>query len=250
MKRDITPKDEAARLSKLRDEFGFDAFKFRIGAECGRGRDEWPGRTEEIVPTMRKAMDDSVALLVDANSCYAGAGHRESAKCSSNGISHYRGALPLLGIRADQAGHRRAVDRSMSPAANRIASCRTGADDRDEGSRCGPARHLLSRRADADFAGGGNGAQGRPAVHAALCQPVDGDAVHHAPAARHPECRQVSRILDRGRGLLPLAGRPVRGLALRDCRRQGDGDRRTRLGCRHQPGLARESKHQISSLGA
>ena len=71
MKRDITPKDEAARLSRLRDEFGFDAFKFRIGAECGRGKDEWPGRTEEIVPTMRKAMDDSVALLVDANSCYS-----------------------------------------------------------------------------------------------------------------------------------------------------------------------------------
>jgi L-alanine-DL-glutamate epimerase-like enolase superfamily enzyme len=37
MKRDITPKDEAARLSRLRDRFGFDAFKFRIGAECGRG---------------------------------------------------------------------------------------------------------------------------------------------------------------------------------------------------------------------
>src|SRR5258706_8776448 len=32
MKRDITPKDEAARLIKLRDRFGFDAFKFRVGA--------------------------------------------------------------------------------------------------------------------------------------------------------------------------------------------------------------------------
>ena len=49
MKRDITPADEAARFLRLRDEHGFDAFKFRIGAECGRGRDEWPGRTEAIV---------------------------------------------------------------------------------------------------------------------------------------------------------------------------------------------------------
>jgi len=45
MKRDITPADEARRLADLRDTKGFDAFKFRIGAEVGRGRDEWPGRT-------------------------------------------------------------------------------------------------------------------------------------------------------------------------------------------------------------
>ena len=52
MKRDIKPKDEARRLLALRDKYGFDAFKFRIGAECGHDQDEWPGRTEEIIPTM------------------------------------------------------------------------------------------------------------------------------------------------------------------------------------------------------
>src|SRR3546814_5519224 len=51
MKRDITPADEADRLKRLRDRFGFDAFKFRVGAECGRDVDEWLGRNEEIVPT-------------------------------------------------------------------------------------------------------------------------------------------------------------------------------------------------------
>ncbi len=95
MKRDITPKDEAARLSRLRDQFGFDAFKFRIGAECGRGQDEWPGRTEEIVPTMRNAMDDSVALLVDANSCYSPARAIEIGKLLiDNGISHFEEPCP------------------------------------------------------------------------------------------------------------------------------------------------------------
>jgi prolyl-tRNA synthetase len=50
MRRDITPQEEAQRLVKLRDEFGFDAFKWRVGAECGNDIDEWPGRTEEVVP--------------------------------------------------------------------------------------------------------------------------------------------------------------------------------------------------------
>src|SRR5215471_6811167 len=45
MKRDITPAQEAARFLRLRDDQGFDAFKWRIAAECGRDVDEWPGRT-------------------------------------------------------------------------------------------------------------------------------------------------------------------------------------------------------------
>ena len=70
MKRDITPQDEADRLKKLRDTKGFDAFKVRAGAEVGRNKDEWPGRTEEIIPTIRKELGAEVDLLIDANSCY------------------------------------------------------------------------------------------------------------------------------------------------------------------------------------
>ena len=95
MKRDITPEDEAARLLRQRDTYGFDAFKFRIGAEVGRDRDEWPGRTEEIVPTMRRAMGDDVALLVDANSCYSPARAIEVGRMlQDNGISHYEEPCP------------------------------------------------------------------------------------------------------------------------------------------------------------
>ncbi len=71
MKRDIAPNDEVYRLMRLRNEVGFDAFKVRAGAEVGRNKDEWPGRTEEIITTMRKTMGDDVALLIDANSCYS-----------------------------------------------------------------------------------------------------------------------------------------------------------------------------------
>ena len=71
MKRDITPKDETERLARLRNQYGFDAIKIRVGSECGRNRDEWPGRTEEIIPTMRKSLGDDVVILADANSCYS-----------------------------------------------------------------------------------------------------------------------------------------------------------------------------------
>lgn len=95
MKRDITPRDEADRFLRLRDEKGFDAFKFRIGAEVGRNRDEWPGRTEEIVPLIRKALGDDVALLVDANSCYSpDKAIAVGRMLQDNGISHFEEPCP------------------------------------------------------------------------------------------------------------------------------------------------------------
>ncbi|MCC0062543.1 MAG: mandelate racemase/muconate lactonizing enzyme family protein [Defluviimonas sp.] len=95
MKRDITPADEATRFVRLRDELGFDAFKFRIGAEVGRDRDEWPGRTEEIVPAVRLALGDGVALLVDANSCYSPARAIEVGRMlEQHGVSHYEEPCP------------------------------------------------------------------------------------------------------------------------------------------------------------
>ena len=71
MRRDITPDDEALRFKKLQEELGYDAFKFRVGAECGRDVDEWPGRTEAIVPQIRRTLGDHVSLLVDANSGFS-----------------------------------------------------------------------------------------------------------------------------------------------------------------------------------
>lgn len=95
MKRDITPRDEATRMLALRDRFGFDAFKFRIGAECGHDVDEWPGRTEEIVPTMRRVLGPDAALLVDANSAYSPARAIEVGRMlEAHGIGHYEEPCP------------------------------------------------------------------------------------------------------------------------------------------------------------
>jgi L-alanine-DL-glutamate epimerase-like enolase superfamily enzyme len=95
MKRDITPADEVERLKRLRGEFGFDAFKFRIGAECGRDKDEWPGRTEEIIPAMRRGLGPDVALLADANSCYSPARAIEVGRImEDNGLCHFEEPCP------------------------------------------------------------------------------------------------------------------------------------------------------------
>lgn len=95
MKRDITGKQEAERLTRLRAESGFDAFKFRIAAECGHDLDAWPGRTQDIVKRMAAAMDDEVALLVDANSGYSPARAIEVGKfLEDNGVSHFEEPCP------------------------------------------------------------------------------------------------------------------------------------------------------------
>lgn len=95
MRRDITPTDEAARLADLQDTLGFDAFKFRIASECGHDRDEWPGRTEEIIPTIRKALGDAAALLVDANSGYSPKTAIETGRIlQQHGICHFEEPCP------------------------------------------------------------------------------------------------------------------------------------------------------------
>jgi L-alanine-DL-glutamate epimerase-like enolase superfamily enzyme len=100
MKRDITPKDEARRFLRLRDDKGFDAFKWRVGAECGRDRDEWPGRTEEIVPTVSRALGDGVAKLVDGNSCYSPKRAIEVGRLlEAEGIGHFEEPCPYWEFR-------------------------------------------------------------------------------------------------------------------------------------------------------
>jgi L-alanine-DL-glutamate epimerase-like enolase superfamily enzyme len=90
MKRDITPQDEAKRFLELRDKYGFDAFKWRVGAECGNDIDEWPGRTEEVVPVVSRALGDGISKLVDGNSGFSPKRAIEVGKLlQAEGISHF-----------------------------------------------------------------------------------------------------------------------------------------------------------------
>jgi L-alanine-DL-glutamate epimerase-like enolase superfamily enzyme len=95
MRRDISPANEAERFARLRDEKGFDAFKWRIGAECGHDIDEWPGRTEAIVPEVARALGEGVAKLVDANSGFSPRRAIEVGRLlEAEGISHYEEPCP------------------------------------------------------------------------------------------------------------------------------------------------------------
>ena len=95
MKRDITPQDEAARLVRLRDTQGFGAFKWRVAAECGRDVDEWPGRTEAVIPVVARALGESVAKLVDANSGFSPArAIAVGQMLQDEGISHFEEPCP------------------------------------------------------------------------------------------------------------------------------------------------------------
>ena len=95
MKRDISPDDEAARLVRLRDDLGFDAFKWRVAAECGRDVDQWPGRTEAIVPRVSRVLGDDVAKLVDANSGFSpGRAIEVGGMLADEGITHFEEPCP------------------------------------------------------------------------------------------------------------------------------------------------------------
>ena len=99
MLREISPKDEAGRLCRIRDEQGFTAFKFRVGAECGRDVDEWPGRTEEIIPTVSNALGDNVSRMVDGNSGFSVQRAIEVGKLlQDNGVTHFEEPCPYWNL--------------------------------------------------------------------------------------------------------------------------------------------------------
>ncbi len=95
MRRDISPEQEAERFVALKEEFGYQSFKFRIGRECGHDIDQWPGRTEEIVKTVRRALGDKVNFLVDANSAYTPQKAIETGRMLEDyGVSHFEEPCP------------------------------------------------------------------------------------------------------------------------------------------------------------
>jgi L-alanine-DL-glutamate epimerase-like enolase superfamily enzyme len=69
MRRDIAPRDEAARMKRLREEQGFGAFKLHVMTGIGANEDIYPGRTEEVLMLVRKAVVDA-EIYMDPNGAY------------------------------------------------------------------------------------------------------------------------------------------------------------------------------------
>jgi L-alanine-DL-glutamate epimerase-like enolase superfamily enzyme len=69
-RRDTTPEQEVEHLKKLVAESGAKALKFRVGGRMSRNADASPGRTETLIPLVRKAFGDSMDIHADSNSSY------------------------------------------------------------------------------------------------------------------------------------------------------------------------------------
>lgn len=65
-----TPEAEIAHLQKLVGGSGVRALKFRLGGRMSRNADSLPGRTEALIPLVRRTFGDDFTLYADANSSY------------------------------------------------------------------------------------------------------------------------------------------------------------------------------------
>jgi L-alanine-DL-glutamate epimerase-like enolase superfamily enzyme len=69
-RRDTTPEEEVEHLRKLVEQSGAKAVKFRVGGRMSRNADAMPGRTDKLIPLVRKAFGDAIDIHADANSSY------------------------------------------------------------------------------------------------------------------------------------------------------------------------------------
>ncbi|NUP38372.1 MAG: mandelate racemase/muconate lactonizing enzyme family protein [Streptomyces sp.] len=99
MRRDITPEAEAERLRELVERDGFGAVKIRVGEAMGRDTDAVPGRTERIIPLMRRELGDAVAVSADANGGFsAGRAVRVGRMLEEHGYFHFEEPVPFADI--------------------------------------------------------------------------------------------------------------------------------------------------------
>ncbi len=69
-RRDTTPEQEIDHLRELLEKSGANALKFRVGGRMSRNADATAGRTNKLIPLVRKSFGDSIDIHADANSSY------------------------------------------------------------------------------------------------------------------------------------------------------------------------------------
>lgn len=69
-KRGNRPEEEIDYLRRLLAETGSKAIKFRLGGRMSQNADSLPGRTDTLIPLVRKTFGDAMTLYADANSSY------------------------------------------------------------------------------------------------------------------------------------------------------------------------------------
>jgi L-alanine-DL-glutamate epimerase-like enolase superfamily enzyme len=85
-----TPAAEIDYLQKLVAGSGVRAIKFRLGGRMNRNADSLPGRTEQLIPLVRKTFGDGMTLYADSNSSYdAAEGIRIGRLMEAHGYAFY-----------------------------------------------------------------------------------------------------------------------------------------------------------------
>jgi len=69
-RRDTTPEQEIENLRGLVARSGARALKFRVGGRMSRNADAMPGRTDRLIPLVRKTFGDAIDIHADSNSSY------------------------------------------------------------------------------------------------------------------------------------------------------------------------------------
>ena len=64
------PEEEIVNLQSLVASSGAKAIKFRLGGRMNKNVDSLPGRTEALIPLVRKTFGDAMTLYADSNSSY------------------------------------------------------------------------------------------------------------------------------------------------------------------------------------
>ncbi len=235
MQRELPPKDEAARMKRLREERGFGAFKLHVMKPNGNNADVYPGRTEEVLRLVRKAVGDA-EIYMDPNGAYTPDKAIEAAKVyKEHGVVFFEEPCPFWEIEQTRRGGQGARD----ARGRRRAGQQPGAVAQDLRHRRGrhrPAGHRLHRGPRrmlkvAEMA----------KAHGARCTPHTANRSLLTVFGLHamrvvPNGFPLPRVQHRGH---PVDRQPLRPRA-RGRRRQGRRARGPRVGSAHPPGVARQ----------
>ena len=151
------PSRRSSTCRSWSQQSGARAVKFRVGGRMSRNADAMPGRTEKLIPLVRKTLGDAIDIHADSNSSYDAAARHQGRPHAGGGQGGLlRGAVPVRPPGGDQGGGGRADH----PGGRRRAGVQRLAlplDDRQPRRRHRAARPALLRRDDPLDARGAHG---------------------------------------------------------------------------------------------
>ena len=86
--RETSPEEEVENLQKQLSETGAKAIKVKVGGRMSRNADAAPGRSEKLIPLLRKVFGEELTIYADANSSFdADEGVKMAAFLEEHGVA-------------------------------------------------------------------------------------------------------------------------------------------------------------------